>query len=318
MATTVDAVAAYLPGHSVPIESLGERLGLSDTDIKMYRRYFGLSHVVREPGATHAELLLGAAGKLDALRGREQLVRYVIYARALPAAFPYPINPAELVRSALGLDRAIVFSVTQHACAMSVLAVELAGRLLAADTEPEALALVLTGEPAVSPAVELTPGTTIMGEGTAAILVRDAPDDSTAVTGDPLLGAASHTYGEFNCGLTISNDVAARYLDAYPDALERCVSAALRQAALTLDDVDLILPHNVNRVSWVRYCKQVGIPVSRVFLDNVPVTGHCFGADPFLNYVRARELGVLRPGMRYVMVSVGRGSTFGAMVLEHR
>ena len=60
----------------------------------------------------------------------------------------------------------------------------------------------------------------------------------------------------------------------------------------------------------------LGIPLARVFLDNVPVTGHCFAADPFINYVSARDAGRLRPGDLYLMASVGLGATFSAMVLR--
>jgi 3-oxoacyl-[acyl-carrier-protein] synthase III len=310
MATTLEAVAAHIPALSVPIEDLQERLGLGETQTKMYRRFYGLSHVLREPGATHAQLMLAAAGKLDALRGREHLVRYVVHARALPTSFPYPANPIHEVKEALGLTRAAAFSVTQHACAMGIVAVDLCGRLLAADGEAGALALVFTGEPAFTPAVEQNPGTTIVGEGAAAVLVGHDGD------GDRVLAVASRTYGEYNSGLSVTEEMAERYLAIYTDVLAEVILSAIERAVLTLDDIALILPHNVNRVSWVRVCKRLGVPVDRVFLDNVAATGHCFSSDPFLNHQRARELGLLQPGERYVMAAVGRGSTFSAMVVQ--
>ena len=61
----------------------------------------------------------------------------------------------------------------------------------------------------------------------------------------------------------------------------------------------------------------IGLPLERVFLDNVPVTGHCFCADPFINYRTALDLGRLRPGDHYLIAAVGLGATFSAMVFEH-
>ena len=46
-------------------------------------------------------------------------------------------------------------------------------------------------------------------------------------------------------------------------------------------------------------------------------TGHCFGADPFINYATARDFGRLSPGDRYLMVAVGLGANFAATVVEH-
>jgi 3-oxoacyl-[acyl-carrier-protein] synthase-3 len=61
----------------------------------------------------------------------------------------------------------------------------------------------------------------------------------------------------------------------------------------------------------------MGISRDRIFLGNVPITGHCFCADPFLNYRTVADLGLLNPGDRYLMVTVGLGSTFSAMVFQH-
>ncbi len=93
--------------------------------------------------------------------------------------------------------------------------------------------------------------------------------------------------------------------------------AALDTAGLGLDDVAWVFPHNVNRISWERVARRLGFPLERIFLDNVPVTGHCFCADPFINYRTARDLGRLAPGDRYLLATVGLGATFSAMVLEH-
>lgn len=309
--TSIDGVSSHLPRESVPIGALQQELGLTDAQIRLFRRFYGLSHVLRDPDGTLADLMLAAVSKLDGLRGREQQVRYVIQARTLQAVAPYPVTPLQDVRRALGLDHAVTFAVTQHACASGLLAVDLAGKLLAADGDPNALALIFTGEKAFTPSAQMIPGTAIMGEGAAAILVRADGDR------DRLLGYATRTHGRFNAGLTLSAELARQFQQIYPDALAEVLLAAVDRAGIELADLDLVLPHNVNRVSWVRLCKQIGLPVEKLFLDNIPVTGHCFCADSFINYQAASELGRLQPGDRYLMAAVGLGATFSAMVFEH-
>ncbi len=95
------------------------------------------------------------------------------------------------------------------------------------------------------------------------------------------------------------------------------MSTAADQAGVSLSELSLILPHNVNVLSWQRLCRRIGFPVSRVLLDNVPVTGHAFCADSFINYVTAMERGLLRTGDRYLIAAAGVGATFSAMVVEH-
>jgi 3-oxoacyl-[acyl-carrier-protein] synthase III len=90
-------------------------------------------------------------------------------------------------------------------------------------------------------------------------------------------------------------------------------------AGLTLDDIRVVLPHNVNRKAWVATCKQLGLPLDRVVIDNIGALGHVFCADMFINYQTARERGLLQPGNRYLAAAVGAGggATFAAMVFEH-
>jgi 3-oxoacyl-[acyl-carrier-protein] synthase-3 len=63
--------------------------------------------------------------------------------------------------------------------------------------------------------------------------------------------------------------------------------------------------------------RQIGVPKDRLLLDNQPELGHCFGADPFVNYQTACERGRLRPGDAYVMTAAGLGATLAAMVFRH-
>ncbi|MBU2665900.1 3-oxoacyl-ACP synthase [Actinoplanes bogorensis] len=308
--TALAAVSAYHPPQRVPIASLAGDLGLSDTQIRMFHRYYGLSEVLREPTGTIADLMLHAAAKLDELRGREHQVKYVVQARTLQAIAPYPEDPLHDVAGALGLRHAQAFAVTQHACASGLLAVELCGRLLAEDDDPDALALIFVGEKAFTPSARMIPGTALMGEGCAAVLIG-------AGGRDRMLSYASATHGEFNAGLSLTAEMSLEFQQRYPDALTEVILAAVARAGITVADLDLVLPHNVNRVSWVRVARKAGIPVDRLFLDNMPVTGHCFCADSFLNYVSARDLGRLRPGDHYLMAAVGLGSTFSAMVFQH-
>lgn len=309
MTTTIADVAAYLPPTSLTVEHVGKVLGLRPAATRMYRRFYGLDQVLWAPGEHLTDLLVGAARRLESLPGNEHRVRYVLHARSIEPAGPYSLNPLHQARDQLGLTNAVAFAVTQHACASGLLAVDIAGRLLACDGDPDALALVLTGEKTYPHVTEVTPAVTVMAEATAACLVR------AGGTRDRLLSSASHTYGAFHDITIRTGDIAVEFDQNYPAALAEVMLAAVDQAGLCLADISLILPHNVNRISWVQLCHRLGYPVERVYLDNVPVTGHCFCADPFINYCSARSL--LRPGDHYLMASVGLGATFSAMVFQH-
>lgn len=309
--TTLDSVSTYLPPTVVPIEAICGPDGLPPAQAKVFRRFYGLDSVRWDPEAGLAEILLQAIRKLPSLQGREHLVRHVIAARTLQAVMPEQVNVMRQVCVQAGLGHANFFALTQHACASGLLAVELAGRMLAAADDDEGLVLVLAGEKAFTPTAQFIPATTVMGEGTAAVLV------SRNGSADRVLAYATRTHGRYSNGLFLTQDLAAQFQQEYPASVAEVIDAALGEAGLTLADLALVLPHNVNRVSWSQLCQLLDYPIERVFMDNIPVTGHCFCADPFINLQTAVERGRLSPGDRYLMVAVGLGSTFSAMVLEH-
>jgi 3-oxoacyl-[acyl-carrier-protein] synthase-3 len=308
--TTLEAVATYLPDRRAAIEDLGDDLGLSPMQVKVFRRYHKLAQVRRDPDGTLLDLLLGALGNLDALRGQQHRVRYVVYARAFAVVVPYPMNVLHELCRRTGLGHAAAFAVTHQACASGLLAIDVAGRLLAADDDPDALALVVAGEKAFTRETQLVPETSVFGEGASACLIgHDGP-------GDRLLSYVAWLRGEFDDAVA---GFATDFAQEYPESLAAAVSAAVDRAGLRLDDIRLILPHNVNVTAWQRVCRRLGYDVSRVLLDNVPVTGHVYCADAFFNYRAAAERGLLRPGEPYVVAAAGagRGATFSAMVFEH-
>jgi 3-oxoacyl-[acyl-carrier-protein] synthase-3 len=314
--TALEAVSVYLPPVRMPVESLAGPLGLTDMQVKLFRRFHGLREVGRDPDPSLSALLMKAAAGLDALRGQEHRVRYVLYARAMPVVGPYPANPLHEVCRALGLGHTLAFTVTHQSCASGLLAIDMAGRLLAAeaaagpDGQEAPLALILSGEKAFTREAQMFADTTIFGEGAAACLV------SAFGTRDRMLAYASNVRGEFDSA-TGAND--ARLQREYRPSLAEVMRQALEEAGVALDDIRVVLPHNINLVTWQRMCLLLNFPRDRVLLDNIPASGHVFCADLFANYKTACERGLLQPGDRYLAAAVGAGggATFAAMVFEH-
>src|SRR5712692_10474510 len=150
--TALDAVSVYVPSTRVSVESLAGSLGLTDMQVKLFRRFHGLREVSRDPDASLYGLLMSAAAGLDALRGQEHRVRYVLYARTMPVVAPYPDNPLHEVCRALGLKHAIAFTVTHQSCASGLLAIDMAGRLLAAEASGAAPASTAAEASGAAPA----------------------------------------------------------------------------------------------------------------------------------------------------------------------
>ncbi|QMU76570.1 3-oxoacyl-ACP synthase [Streptacidiphilus sp. PB12-B1b] len=309
--TALEAVAVHLPDTAVPIEAVGERIGLTPRQHQLFRRFHGLDQVRLDPDGSLADLLGGALDALHDLRGREHRVRFVIHARSMPVASPYPLNPLHDLLDRYRLGHANAFTVSHQACAIGLLAIDLAGRLLTGESDPDALALVLAGEKTFTRDAQLVPETGIFGEGAAACLIR------TGGARNRVLSYAVRHRGEFDGRLAEDPELAGRYQREYPALMAEAIDAALEQAGTTRSELALVLPHNVNQVSWRGLSRRLGIPLDRMVLDNVPSVGHSFAADAFINLHTATTRGLLRQGDRYLIAASGIGATFSAMVVEH-
>ncbi len=310
--TALREIAGYLPDRRVPLEELLEDWQLPASTVDTLQRSYGYSEVRRQkPGETLIDLLVQAAHNLPSLAGNQNRVRYVLYARTVPVSQPHPLNPLPELCELLNLRGATAFAVTHHGCAAGLLAVDIAGRLLAMDGDPDALALIVAAEQVFTLDETLRPEARIFGEASAAWLVSaDGPRDR-------VLSYVTLQRGDLDHWATDRPDHAARFAKEYTVLVGEVISRAAERAGLRVDELRLILPHNVNVRSWRKVCKELDLPPTMVLLDNVPLIGHTFAADPFLNYRTAVDNGLLTAGDRYVMVSAGYGAIFSAMVIEH-
>jgi 3-oxoacyl-[acyl-carrier-protein] synthase III len=310
--TSIEVVASYLPETRVLVSDYLRQHGMSKSRILMHERFFGFSTIPLDPDAGLADHLVHAVRALPDFESYRPRIRYVIQARTMPVVAPHPVNPLRDVCARLELSQAHAFCLTQHACASGLLAVEVAGRLLETAGAPDALALLMMGEKAFTAAAKVITDTGVMGEGTVAVLV------SAVGKRDRVLGYAARTHGKFHGGAWMEPDIDADFHADYHSYLAEVMTAAVEQAGLGFDEVDLILPHNVNRMSWLRVLKSLGIRgTDRLYLDNLASCGHCFGADSFINYQSALREGRIGPGDRCLMTAVGLGATFASMVFQH-
>ncbi|MER5521315.1 3-oxoacyl-[acyl-carrier-protein] synthase III C-terminal domain-containing protein [Streptomyces sp. NPDC002763] len=299
------SVGTFLPEREVRAEDVLAEHGLSASQIRVFRRLHGLDRLRLDPGLGLLDLLLPAARSALARAGTPERVRYVVYTHALEQAAPTGVEPARALASALGLRYAEAFAVNQHNCAQALTAIDLVGELLRAEGEEGDRALVVAGDRVFSPLMQLDYGLgQLLADGSAACVVSlGGPGDvvrAHAVSGgpDPAAGPALPA------------------AQVGPERLAATMLRALERTELTLDDIDLVIPHNVNMTFWRQTAKVLGIHPQRIFLENIARYSHCFAADPLINHRTLDDEGRLTPGCHYLMAAVGVGGSYAATVLS--
>ncbi|MBO1910134.1 hypothetical protein J4G37_35785, partial [Microvirga sp. 3-52] len=281
--TGISLIESYLPSKQESISDLSENLGLTTFQTKLLTRIHGLEKIRYDPEETLFNLLkepiIKILPKVDSSK-----IKYILYAHTIQNVTPHTINIVEQIKEEFNLKHAISFSVTQHNCASALTAIEIASHLLKKGGDN---VLLITGEKAFTPSAQVIPNTSIMGEGSSAsILTRNSEKNK-------LLSMERTILGKYYSGIYQDSELLKEFEKTYVKTLCNTISRALKTAKVRLEDLKIIIPHNVNKTSWLRVADYLQINKNKIYLNNISEFGHCFSSDPFINYSSIEQAGLL-------------------------
>jgi 3-oxoacyl-[acyl-carrier-protein] synthase-3 len=97
--------------------------------------------------------------------------------------------------------------------------------------------------------------------------------------------------------------------------LPRATREAVQRAGLSLDEIDLLIPHQANIRIIQAAAAALGIPRDKLFI-NVDRYGNTSAASIPIALCEAVEQGLVRQGSKLVLAGFGAGLSWGAAVLE--
>ena len=218
-----------------------------------------------------------------------------------------PAGTAALIRSRMGLDRALAFSVMQQNCVSPMAAIRLL-RVLTVAGRPIQRAIVVCADVMGSGCDHLRAiqDLALHSDGACALLLERGADRNCIV------GLHLYTDGRYFRGT--DDDLQPVPDDRYYWSAFTTMRAALGQAGITGNQPVHVLPHHVNLPGWSRLMAMLAVPHERLFTANFGRFGHVFGADPFINFHIAPRG---QPGSCSLLFSSGLAGCFGAMVIRH-
>ena len=293
------------------VEQLSDELGLSDVDARRFRRGAGFDRICVDPDRSEADLLLAAIEALPGIDGLRGRVTWLVRARSIRFATPWPDRLVAEVCDRAGFGKARAFTLSDQACAAGMFATDLAVQLLRDDGDPDAVAIVLTGEKTFGRGCRVLPRIALMGEATAAVAV------SLGGGAHELLGYASRQVPIGGESLALDEESARLFSQIYDGEIGGVISRALAEAGVEPSELQRYLPHNVGRIVSVRTGLAVGFEQEQIDRGTLAETGHCWAADNFMNIETAQRDGRLAAGDIVLLTAVGLGATFAAMVCRY-
>jgi 3-oxoacyl-[acyl-carrier-protein] synthase III len=272
-------------------------------------------HHICSPSETAYDLARSAVAGL----GAERLVDIdaIVYATCLPANaglgdegrfaetgdVKYLMDfPASRLQADLGLDGAAVFGLTQQACTSALGSIRVASALLAA--EPDLNRILCVTADRFPPGAHYEQAYNLISDGAAACVVSRSPG------GYRLLAAHQITNGAM---VTADDD---ETVGAYFTYTHRLVCELLAKAALTVAELDWVVPQNTNVKAWQILSRLLGIDSTRVFQESLPDIGHMISGDNLVNMAYLCTRRTVLPGEKLLLVIAGYGMNWQGLLLE--
>ena len=98
--------------------------------------------------------------------------------------------------------------------------------------------------------------------------------------------------------------------------MEELIEECMKSCGLTVDDVRLVIPHQVNTRIIDAATSRMGFPPEKVYV-NIQKYGNTGGASVAIAHAEARSQGLLGPGDAAVLIAFGGGLTWAGAVIRH-
>jgi 3-oxoacyl-(acyl-carrier-protein) synthase III len=312
---------SYLPSTVVSNEAIAERTGIKASWIA--ERTGILQRRFAQPDQATSDLAgLAAQQALAAAQLPAELLDFVILGTSTPD-FPQPAT-AVIVQAAIGADHAAAFDVNS-VCSSFVYALDIARGLLAAD-EKARYALVI-GADIYSRQLDFGDhrSAVLFGDGAGAVVLGPVDGEhgmlASRLVSDGRLqdlvkvaGGGSrnpHTPSSLMAGagyFTMQGRAVREYVEAtVPDLL----ADLLKESDLTLDDIDMVVPHQANAILLRSTFARAGLPLEKLQLSCGHYGNTASASIPITLDSVVRGQGIDR-GSLVMLLGIGGGMSAGA------
>lgn len=268
---------------------------------------------------------LGTRASRKALKHADLLpddIDLIIVATSSPQ-YLFP-STACLIQDRLGASKAGAFDLLA-ACTGFIYGLSLASSQIRSGAIDTALVI---GTETLSRIIDWTDrGTCILfGDGAAAFVLRgsEIPGGVREVvlhsdgSGGDLLYATSGMRPTWNGSKSPEVGIGMNGREVFRFATKIMSSATeevVRKAGLSIDDIDMIVPHQANRRIIEAAARNLKLPMER-FMVNIECYGNTSTASIPIAMVEAVEQGRIKPNDRIVLVGFGGGLTWGAALID--
>lgn len=267
---------------SVPLSELGPSYGLSASRARMYARYYGLRTVLWTK-RDHRQMLSTALTRLLESRSfSREGEGLLVYAKTQTHNSFFESDWLQDLAWSHGLRSWEALTVSMNHCASALSVIHLLRSM-----GERRLIVLLTGEKSFHPVVSrLSIG--VLGEVPVATLLNAGGETwrvaNTAVTHEPRFYENPDDMSDLN-----RDALDRRFAEGFYEFLRN----TLNSCGLHAEDVDLIVPYNLNLPLLRQIAGRFGWQ-DKLYIENIATTGHAYCSDVFFNLAHILPLTAAR------------------------
>ncbi len=317
---------SYAPPKLLTNDDLTELVDTSDEWITT-RTGIKTRHISEDHETTASLATEAAKRALEYANVDAEEIDLIIVATITPE-MPFPAT-ACFVQEALGASKAWVFDLSA-ACSGFVYGLHLVQQFMENGRIDKALVI---GAETLTKIMNWKDRASciLFGDGAGAVVLERKTDSGRGIIYSTL-GAAGQYWGSLNCKAHGSRYPAHKPLDepndifmqingreVYQQAVRRIVdsvNSCLDHCGLTIDDISMVISHQMNARIIESAAKRLKLPDDKVFV-NIAEYGNTSAASVPIAFDECVRAGKLKKGDLLVFVAFGAGVTWGANVIEY-
>jgi len=321
----ITGCGSYAPAKLLTNDDLAHMVDTSDEWITT-RTGIKVRHITTSKETT-ATLATEAARNALEYAGVDAKELDLIVVATITPEMPFP-STACFVQEALGAKNAWVFDLAA-ACSGFVYGLHVIQQFMENGTANKAL---LIGAETLTKITNWKDRASciLFGDGAGAVVVERRNDHSRGIMFSTL-GADAEYWETLNCKAHGSRHPASEPLDdpngiyvqikgreVYQQAVRRIVdsvTSCLEHCDLTVDDIDMVVSHQMNARIIESAAKRLKLPDEKVFV-NIAQYGNTSAASVPIAFDECVRAGKLKKGDVFIFVAFGAGVTWGANVIE--
>ncbi len=321
----VTGCGSFTPSKLLTNDELAKMVDTSDEWITT-RTGIKVRHITTESETT-AFLATEAGKRALEYAGVDAKELDLIIVATITPEMPFP-STACFVQEALGAKNAWVFDLAA-ACSGFVYALHIVQQFMENGRVNKALVI---GAETLTKITNWRDRSSciLFGDGAGAVVLERRTDGSRGIMYSTL-GADGEYWEALNCQAHGSRHPAPRPLEdpekvfmqikgreVYQQAVRRIVDSVtdcLNRCNLTLDDVKMVVSHQMNARIIESAAKRLGLPDEKVFV-NISQYGNTSAASVPIAFDECVRTGRIQKGDVFIFVAFGAGVTWGANVIE--